>query len=57
MKQLFNEITKQLEKNNVKIGYEISFPKYNILPDEVRLAMKVLQNHGMKINVTLQEKK
>lgn len=51
------EIIEELVKNNIKLGYEFSFPRYNILPDEVRLAMKVLENYGMKVKITINEEK
>ena len=53
------EIETILQKENLKIGYGISFPMYKILPDEVKLALKILVKHGMKIVVSLkpQEKK
>lgn len=49
------EIAQALKKHNLRINYEISFPRYNILPDEVRLALSVLKNHGMKITIALDE--
>lgn len=42
-----------LEKQNLKLGCEISFPMYKQLPDEVQLALRVLVRHGMKILSTL----
>jgi len=48
------EIQVILKKYNLKMGYEITFPIYNILPDEVQLALKVLAKHGMKIIFTLE---
>lgn len=49
-----NEIDQVLEKYNLTIGYELSFPRYRIIPDEVRLALSVLKTHGMKITISLQ---
>lgn len=49
-----NEIVEALNKHNLRINYELSFPRYNIMPDEVRLALSVLQNHGMKITLNLE---
>lgn len=43
------EIQEILKKHNFKIGYEISFPIYKILPDEIKLALSILIKHGMKI--------
>ena len=51
------EITQALKRKNLKIGYELSFPRYNIMPDEVRLALNILKRHGMKITIALQETK
>lgn len=42
-----------LANNNVQIGYEVSFPVYNILPDEVKLAYSILIKHGMNIRILL----
>jgi|AntAceMinimDraft_6_1070360.scaffolds.fasta_scaffold32834_2 hypothetical protein len=52
---VLKEVTEALNKHNLQIGYEISFPRYNIMPDEVRLALNVLQRHGMKITISLVE--
>lgn len=43
------EIQEILKKYHLKMGYDISFPVYKILPDEVKLALSILQQHGMKI--------
>lgn len=51
------EIQAVLKKHKLKFGYSISFPIYNIIPDEVNLAMSVLQKHGMKITVLLKTDK
>ncbi len=48
------QIEKILKENNLKIGYKISFPIYNILPDEVNLSFKILGKHGMKIDVIVE---
>lgn len=47
------EITDLLEKHGLKHSYEFTFPRYRILPDEVDLALKVLQNHGMRVVIVL----
>jgi hypothetical protein len=44
-----------LKKHNLKIGAAIRFPQYNILPDDVVLAMKVLNNHGVQYHIVMQE--
>lgn len=40
-----------------KCAYKISydFPKYKILPPECELAIKVLENNGIKITIELHE--
>lgn len=45
-----------LEKSDLELGYEFQFPKYKEMPEEVRLALKVLQQHEMKVLITLKEK-
>lgn len=49
------EIQTILKKHNAKLGYEITFPIYRELPDEVKLALKVLGRHGMKISITIKQ--
>lgn len=49
------EIREILKRHKLKIGYQISFPMYKILPDEVKLALSVLVKHGMKITILLKE--
>ncbi len=51
------QIQELLKKNNLVMKSKISFPIYNILPDEVVLALKVLDKHEMKITTILTEKK
>lgn len=46
-----------LEKHNARIDYKMDFPMYRILPDEVKLALKVLAKHGMKVVITIKENK
>jgi hypothetical protein len=50
-----DQLLKNLSKHNLKLSYELSFPRYNIMPDEVRLALSVLKTHGMKITLALEE--
>lgn len=56
MDEAEKQIKEILEKNKLKFGYEISFPMYRILPDEVKLALSVLKKNGMKISVVLRKK-
>lgn len=50
------QIDELLDKNKLKIGYDVTFPIYRILPDEVQLALKILEKHTMKITFTLVNK-
>lgn len=52
-----DELTQYLEDKGLQIGYEIDFPRYRKLPDEVRLALLILVNHGMNVIFTLVPKK
>lgn len=56
MDEAEKQIKEILEKNKLTYGYEISFPMYRILPDEVKLALSVLKKNGMKISVVLKKK-
>lgn len=49
------QIQNALKESGMKLGYQMVFPMYNILPDEVKLALSVLHKNGMKIVVTLQK--
>lgn len=51
------EIQAILDKHDLEIGYEITFPLYKQLPDEVQLALNVLAKHKMKISFTLNPKR
>jgi len=51
------QLQELLDKNKKKFGYEFDFPKFKILPEEVLLALKVLENNGMKIIIKLEDKK
>lgn len=46
-------IRELLKRYNLQIGYGFSFPRYKILPDEVKLALVILQTHGLKIIFSL----
>lgn len=50
------DLHKYLEENNLEIKFEIDFPMYKILPDEVQLALKILRKHGMALQVYSVEK-
>lgn len=57
---IIDKVTKEIftlvKNNNLIIGFDMQFPIYKILPDEVKLAVSVLEKHGMKIVLTLNEK-
>lgn len=55
-KEAEDEIQKILDRNNLKLGYTFEFPIYKILPDEVKLALSVLKNHGMRVVIELKPK-
>lgn len=50
------KINKILRDNHLQIDFEISFPRFKTLPDEVKLALKIMEKYGMKISFILQEK-
>lgn len=54
---VIEEISQALKKHNLRINYELSFPRYRVMPDEVRLALNVLRKHEMKITIALEEMK
>lgn len=56
MDEAEKQIKEIMDKNKLQFSYEISFPIYKILPDQVKLALSVLKSHGMKITVVLKEK-
>lgn len=47
------QIQKILKENKLKFDYQFTFPVYRILPDEVQLALKVLQKHGLTVVFTV----
>jgi len=49
-------LTNWLQLEKLEISFEMSFPQYKILPDEVKLALSVLSRNGMKITVVLKSK-
>lgn len=56
MEEAEKKIKEILDKYKAKIGYQFVFPMYRILPDEVRLALKVLEKNGMKVVITFESK-
>lgn len=47
------EIEAILKNKKLKIAYNLNFPMYKQLPDEVQLSLKILIKHGLKIVFTL----
>lgn len=47
--KLRKQIDKLLKENDCQIEYKIHFPMYKQLPEEVRLALIVLNNHKVQI--------
>lgn len=50
------EINAILEKHGLKMGYNITFPVYAQLPEEVQLALKILAKHEMRVLITIEPK-
>lgn len=48
------EMTELLRKYGVKISYELAFPRYKVVPDEVKLALSMLKIHGMRLLIKLE---
>ena len=57
IEEVEKQIKELVDKNGFKIGYKIDFPVYRILPDEVKLALNILNKYGMVIKIVLNPKK
>lgn len=55
MKTPEDQIADILEANKLKIDYEILFPNFDELPQEIELALTILKKKGMKIRFILKE--
>ena len=53
MKKAEDDIAKILRRHGMYFKYKLTFPVYKILPEEVSLALKVLEKHNMHIIVEL----
>lgn len=53
MDEAEKELQEVLKKHKAVIGFEISFPIYKQIPDEVNLALRVVKKHGMTISFVL----
>lgn len=57
LEKVEKDIQKILKRHGAYFKYKLTFPMYNILPEEVNLALKILEKHNMHIVVELKEKK
>lgn len=57
LKRVIAEILQVAKVNGLAMNYKLCFPIYNILPPEVKLALKILDKHGMHIKLLLEEEK
>lgn len=55
-KEVLRSIHKIIRRNGFDLRYRLEFPIYKILPEEVGLALKILEKHGMNIVIDLKEK-
>lgn len=51
------QIKELLAKEGLEMRYKLDFPMYRILPDELQLALKVLEKHKMGIKITIEPQK
>lgn len=51
------EIQKVLDTYGLQYNFKLDFPVYRIIPDEVQLALRVIEKHKMRIKVFLNKKK
>lgn len=51
-----DKLKKFLEENNIDIYPVLNFPQYNILPDDLKLALAVIVKHNPQFNLTLKNK-
>lgn len=51
------EIQKVLDTYGLQYNFKLDFPVYRIIPDEVQLALRVIEKHKMRIKVFLDKKK
>jgi len=52
--EIGDKLLADLKKHNLKVGYDISFPQYRILPNDVKLALSILKEHKMRITMSLE---
>lgn len=51
------EIQKVLDTYGLRYNFKLDFPVYRIIPDEVQLALRVIEKYKMRIKVFLDKKK
>lgn len=56
IKQFEDEYSVLPKKYHLKVNITMKFPQYNILPDEVKLAILVLQRHGMEFGFNYEDR-
>ena len=56
-KELLQQLSEFLKKNKVKITQTMTFPQYNIFPDDLRLALAVLLKHDPQFGFKVEEDK
>lgn len=56
MDEATKEVEAVLKKHNAEISFQIDFPRYRDIPAEVKLALRVIKNHGMTITMVIQPK-
>lgn len=54
--QANKDIQKILDTYNLEYGFKIDFPIYRILPDEVQLALRIIEKNKMRIKVFLSKR-
>jgi len=55
--ELKKHIDDLCKENKLVIRYRLNFPIYRIIPDDVKLAMNVLEKHGMTISLEIEDKR
>lgn len=55
--QITREINEILDKYQIEYKFKLEFPIYNQIPEEVKLAMIILEKHGMTLSIHYQDRK
>lgn len=43
------------KKHDIQLNTTIIFPQYKILPDEVKLAILIIQKHGVQTQIVMED--